>query len=288
MEGARLRDEILAELAVVIAAATERGAGPPCFASVLVGGDGAGRAAIGYKLAAAVKVGITTRHVDLPIDASQAEVKVEVARLGADPAVHGVFVQLPLPSHLDERAVLDMVPPDKDVDGLSTTSLGRLVGGRAGFVPCTPLAVVRLLERYERPIAGTRAVVIGHPQVTWPIALLLGRRGADATVTVTGADSTGLDALCRGADLLVSAAGRPALVTAGWVKPGASVVDAGTTRTPHGVVGDVDPGVAAVAGAMAPNPGGLGPVTVALLLAATVDAARAVPDSLDSPTRSRK
>lgn len=276
MDGARLRDEILAELAVVVAAATERGSAPPCFASVLVGGDRAGRAAIGYKLDAAVRVGIATRHVDLPASASQADVEAEVARLGADPTVDGLFVQLPLPPHLDERAVLDTVPPHKDVDGLSTSSLGRLVSGRAGFVPCTPLAVVRLLERYERPIAGTRAVVIGRsPLVGWPIALLLGRRGADATVTVADAAAAGLGPLCRRADLLVSAAGQPGLVTAEWIKPGATVVDVAATRTSAGLAGDVDTSAVAVAGALVPSPGGVGPVTVACLLAATLEAARA-------------
>ncbi|MGQ0615547.1 MAG: tetrahydrofolate dehydrogenase/cyclohydrolase catalytic domain-containing protein [Acidimicrobiia bacterium] len=273
MDGARLRDEVVADLAATIAAA---GAPPVRLAIVHVGNDVPHRAYAGYKHAAAHRAGMQAVSVALPATASQAEVEDAVGRAGTDPGVHGVFVQLPLAGGLDTQAVLDVVPVDKDVDGLGERNLGRLVRGAAGQVPCAARAVVGMLERYERPTAGRRVVVLGR---TWPLALplsvLLARPGADATVTVAHARSEDLAGIAGEADILISAIGRPGLVTAGWVRAGATVIDAGTTRTADGPAGDVD--VASVwerAGAICPSPGGLGPATVAFLLSHTLDAAR--------------
>jgi methylenetetrahydrofolate dehydrogenase (NADP+) / methenyltetrahydrofolate cyclohydrolase len=271
MDGRRLRDEIVAELRSRIAAA-----GDPVvrFATVVVADDELSRTHVGYKHDAARAAGMVTTAIDLPAAVGQAQLEEAVRSLAHDDDVHGVFVQLPLPDHLDESAVLELVPPDKDVDGLSQRSLGRLLAGRPGHVPATPLAVLALLARYERPLAGRSAVVIGRSwTVGRPLALLLAREAS--TVTLADERAPDLAARCRAADLVVSTVGTPGLVTADWVRPGATVVDIGVTRTEDGLVGDVEPdGVAQVAGAVVPNPGGIGPATVACLLRNTLAAAQ--------------
>lgn len=273
MEGARLRDEMVADLAAAIAAA---GSPPVRLAIVHVGNDVPHRVFAGYKHAAAHRAGMQAVTVALPATASQAEVEDAVGRAGADSGVHGVFVQLPLADGLDTRAVLEVVPADKDVDGLGERNLGRLLRGAAGHVPCTARAVVGMLERYGRPTAGRRVVVLGR---TWPLALpvsvLLGRPGTDATVTVAHSRSAGLAGIACEADILISAIDRPGLVTGDWVRAGATVIDAGTSRTAQGPAGDVDIGsVWERAGAVCPSRGGLGPATVGFLLSHTLDAAR--------------
>jgi methylenetetrahydrofolate dehydrogenase (NADP+)/methenyltetrahydrofolate cyclohydrolase len=199
-----------------------------------------------------------------------------VAELTADPAVHGILVQLPLPAGLDAEAVLDLLPPEKDVDGLTPLSLGRLVRGQPGHVPCTPLGVMRLLHRYGVATPGTRAVVVGRSTlVGLPLSLLLARKGVDATVTIAHSRTPELAAVCREADILVGAAGAARMITADHVKPGAAVIDVGVSRTEEGSVGDVDfDAVQAIAGAITPMPGGTGPMTVACLLENTLAAAR--------------
>jgi methylenetetrahydrofolate dehydrogenase (NADP+)/methenyltetrahydrofolate cyclohydrolase len=216
------------------------------------------------------------RHVGLPASASQAEVEAAVAALSSDPGVHGILVQLPLPGGLRAEPILDLVQPEKDVDGLSTTSMGRLLRGEPGHVPCTAKAVLRLLACYGVRTNGQTAVVIGRsPLVGLPLTLLLAREGVDATVTLADAHTVDLAAVCRRAQIVVSAAGIPRLIRADWIRPGAAVVDAGGVRTANGIIGDVDyDAVRRRAGAIAPMPGGTGPMTIACLLENTLDAAR--------------
>jgi methylenetetrahydrofolate dehydrogenase (NADP+)/methenyltetrahydrofolate cyclohydrolase len=275
MDGARLRDEIIVELRKTVEAA---GADTPvvCLATVLVGDDRPSQVYVRIKHRKAEEAAMTSRSVELPPTASQAQVEEAVAELAADPAVHGILVQLPLPDGLDPEPVLDLLPPEKDVDGLSELSMGRLVRGKPGHVPCTPLGVMRLLDRYGVPTAGQRAVIVGRSTlVGLPLALLLARKGTDATVTVAHSRTPDLAAVCREADILVGAAGAARMITADHVRPGAAVVDVGVSRTEAGLVGDVDfDAVQAVAGAITPMPGGTGPMTVACLLENTLAAAR--------------
>ncbi len=273
MDGNRLRDEIVVAVRAEVEAA---GSPPVCLATVLVGDDRPSRLYVASKERKAAEAGLTSRHVDVPGDASQAEVEDTVAALAADPTVHGVLVQLPLPGDLDPSPVIELLPPEKDVDGLTARSLGRLVRGEPGHAPCTPLGVLRLLERYGVAVSGQRAVVIGRSTlVGLPLVLLLGRKGIDATVTLGHSRTPDLVAVCREADIVVAAAGSARMITAQHVKPGAAVVDVGISRTESGIVGDVDfDAVQAVAGAITPMPGGTGPMTIACLLQNTVAAAR--------------
>jgi len=273
MDGTRLRDEIVARIRATVEAA---GAPSICLATVLVGDDAPSQRYVRSKHVQAGKAGLQSRNETLPADATQSKVEGLVASLADDPTVHGILVQSPLPDGLDFDAVLRLVPADKDVDGLTEVSLGRLVRGVPGLVGCTPLGVMRLLERYGVETSGRRAVVVGRSTlVGLPLALLLERKGIDATVTVAHSRSRDLEALCREADIVVAAAGSARMITAAHVKPGAAVVDVGISRTDEGLVGDVDfDAVQAVAGAITPMPGGTGPMTIACLLENTLTAAR--------------
>jgi len=273
MDGNRLRDEIVARLGAEIAAA---GAPPVCLATVLVGDDGPSQRYVRNKHIQAAKAGMVSRNEILPASAGQAAVEKVVADLAADPSVHGILVQSPLPAGYDEEAVLRLIPGDKDVDGLTTESMGRLVRGLPGLVGCTPLGVIRLLERYGVATSGRRVVVIGRSMlVGLPLSILMARKGIDATVTIAHSRSGDITALCRDADIVVGAAGVPRMITAAHVKPGATVIDVGISRTDAGIVGDVDfDAVQAVAGAITPMPGGTGPMTIACLLENTLTAAR--------------
>lgn len=273
MDGNRLRDEIVARLAGEIAAA---GSPPVCLATVLVGDDGPSQRYVRNKHAQAEKAGMLSRNEVLAASAGQAAVEAVVARLAADPTVHGILVQSPLPAGYDEEAVLALIPADKDVDGLTTQSMGRLMRGLPGLVGCTPLGVMRLLERYGIATVGQRAIVIGRSMlVGLPLSVLLARKGVDATVTIAHSRSGDITELCRQADIVVGAAGVPRMITAAHVKPGATVIDVGISRTDAGIVGDVDfESVQAVAGAITPMPGGTGPMTIACLLENTLTAAR--------------
>jgi methylenetetrahydrofolate dehydrogenase (NADP+) / methenyltetrahydrofolate cyclohydrolase len=273
MDGNRLRDEVVVSVRDELASA---GSPPVCLATVLVGDDRPSRLYVAGKQKKAAEAGMLSRHVEVPAGVSQAEVEDAVGALAADPTVHGVLVQLPLPGGLDPHPVIELVPPEKDVDGLTARSLGRLVRGEPGHAPCTPLGVLRLLERYGVGVAGKRAVVVGRSTlVGLPLVLLLGRKGTDATVTLAHSRTAELAAVCREADILVAAAGSARMITADHVKPGAAVIDVGISRTETGIVGDVDfDAVQAVAGAITPMPGGTGPMTVACLLQNTVAAAR--------------
>jgi methylenetetrahydrofolate dehydrogenase (NADP+)/methenyltetrahydrofolate cyclohydrolase len=249
---------------------------PVCLATVLVGDDGPSRRYVASKQKQAATIGMQSRHVDLPATATQAEVEAVVQALAEDPAVHGILVQLPLPAGLDPNPVLDLIPLEKDVDGLTARSLGRLVRGAPGLVPCTPRGVMQLLEHHRVPISGTRAVVLGRSTlVGLPVALLLAAKGTDATVTVAHSRTPDLGDVVRQADIVVSAVGVARIISADIVKPGAAVVDVGISRTDAGIVGDVDfDAVREVAGWITPMPGGTGPMTVACLLENTLDAAR--------------
>jgi methylenetetrahydrofolate dehydrogenase (NADP+)/methenyltetrahydrofolate cyclohydrolase len=273
MDGKVLRDEIIVAVRQELDAL---GSPPVCLATVLVGEDKPSEVYVRMKHQAAERGGLRSRNVALPVGTSQGQVEAAVAELGADPAVHGILVQLPLPDGLDADAVLELVPPDKDVDGLTELSMGRLVRGVPGLVPCTPLGVMRLLERYGVETRGRRAVVVGRSTlVGLPLALLLARKGVDATVTIAHSRTPELAAVCREADILVGAAGQARMLTADHVKPGAAVVDVGVSRTESGIVGDVDQAaVTEVAGWLTPMPGGTGPMTIACLLQNTVVAAR--------------
>lgn len=273
LDGRRLSREVRDGLAVQL---DQLGHPPITLATVLVGDDPASRIYVASKHRQAGALGLGSRDVVLPGVAGQAQVEDAVAALAADPQVHGILVQLPLPTGLDPEPVLGLVPPAKDVDGLSEVSLGRLVRGRPTHVPATPRGVMRLLERYQVPVRGTRAVVVGRSTlVGLPLVLLLGAKGADATVTLAHSRTPDLSAVTREADILVAATGWAGLIGPQHVKPGAAVLDVGTTRTGSGLVGDVAfAEVQYVAGAITPMPGGTGPMTIACLLENVVAAAR--------------
>ena len=273
MDGNRLRDELVVDLKGRVEAL-----GNPhvCLATVLVGDDKPSQIYVRNKRKKAEEAGMVSRHVELPGDISQPDLEAAVRDLADDPAVHGILVQLPLPDGLDAERILDLLPPEKDVDGLTERSMGRLLRGRDGHVPCTPLGVMRLMERYGVETAGKKAVVIGRSTlVGLPQVLLLGRKGCDATPTLAHSRSGDLAAICREADIIVAAVGVAGLVTAEFVKPGAAVLDVGISRAADGIQGDVDfDAVQAVAGAITPMPGGTGPMTIGCLMENTFNAAR--------------
>jgi methylenetetrahydrofolate dehydrogenase (NADP+)/methenyltetrahydrofolate cyclohydrolase len=275
MDGNNLRDETVARLRKEIEAA---GSPAVCLATVLVGGDKPSHIYVASKHKKAQEAGMISVGVHLEDDATQEQVEAEVRRLVADPSVHGILVQLPLPKHLDAEPVLALLPPEKDVDGLTERSMGRLLRGLPGHAPCTPLGVMRLLERYEIPTKGKKVVVIGRSTLTGlPQLVLFLRKGGDATTTCTHSHTSpeDLKAYCREADIIVSCVGIARLITADHVKPGATVIDVGVSREEAKIVGDVDfDSVQAVAGAITPMPGGTGPMTIGCLLENTLSAAK--------------
>jgi methylenetetrahydrofolate dehydrogenase (NADP+)/methenyltetrahydrofolate cyclohydrolase len=252
---------------------------PPGLGTILVGDDPGSRSYVAGKHRDCADVGIVSIRRDLPAEASQAQVEQAVAELNADPACTGYLVQLPLPRGLSEQRVLELVDPAKDADGLHPVSLGRLVLGAPAPLPCTPRGIVELLRRYDVPLAGAEVVVVGRgTTVGRPLGLLLTRRGENATVTTCHTGTRDVAAHTRRADIVVVAAGVPGFLTADMVRPGAAVLDVGITRQVDAdgkarLVGDVDPGVAEVAGFLAPVPGGVGPMTRAMLLTNVVELA---------------
>ena len=272
LDGNQLRDATVVRLRERI----ERAGSPSvCLATVLVGDDAPSRVYVNMKHRKATEAGMESRGVELPASATQQEVEEAVAQLVADPDVHGILVQLPLPDHLDPEPVLALLPPEKDVDGLTDRSLGRLVRGLPGHAPCTPLGVMRLIEAYDIETVGKRAVVIGRSTlVGLPQMLLLGRKGCDATVTLAHSRTSDLVEVCRSADIIVAAVGQAGMITGEHVRPGATVIDVGVSRSETGIVGDVlFDEVQTIAGAITPMPGGTGPMTIACLLENTVSAA---------------
>lgn len=272
MVGAPVRDAILQSLATRITAA---GSPHIALATVLVGDDAPSRKYVASKHSVAQSIGIASVQVELPATATQADVEAEVSRLAADIQVHGILVQIPLPAHLDEERIVALIPAEKDVDGLTEESLGRLMRGTVGHIGCTPLGVMRLLEYYNIATRGKRAVVVGRSTlVGLPLSVLLARKGIDATVTLAHSQTENLVEVCREADILVSATGVAHSITAAHVKPGATVIDVGISRTEAGIVGDVDAtAVTGIASALTPMPGGTGIMTVACLMENTVNAA---------------
>lgn len=244
----------------------------PGLAVVLVGEDPASSVYVRSKGRATVEVGMNSYEHRLPADTAQDDLLALIARLNADGAVNGILVQLPLPAHLDETAVINAIAPEKDVDGFTVLNAGRLATGQKAMVPCTPLGCLMLLRDRLGSLSGKEALVIGRSNIVGkPMAQLL--LADSATVTVAHSRTTDLPALCRRADIVVAAVGRPGFVQGDWIKPGAVVIDVGINRTDAGLVGDVDfESVRKVAGAITPVPGGVGPMTIACLLANTLTA----------------
>jgi methylenetetrahydrofolate dehydrogenase (NADP+)/methenyltetrahydrofolate cyclohydrolase len=273
LDGKATAAAIRAELAQRVAKLAEAGI-TPGLGTVLVGDDPGSRSYVNGKHRDCAQVGIVSIRRDLPADATQQQVEDAVAELNADPACTGYIVQLPLPAGLDPQPVLELIDPAKDADGLQPVNLGKLVLGQPAPLPCTPRGIIELLRRYEVPIAGADVTIVGRGiTVGRSLALLLTRRSENATVTQCHTGTKDLAAHTRQADIVVVAAGTPGLLTRDMVKPGAAVLDVGITRTDVGTTGDVDPAVADVAGYLAPMPGGVGPMTRAMLLANVVEAA---------------
>jgi methylenetetrahydrofolate dehydrogenase (NADP+) / methenyltetrahydrofolate cyclohydrolase len=245
---------------------------PPGLATLLVGDDPASAVYVRNKRRQCVEAGIRDLHQHLPATVGEEELGAVIDGLSDDPAVTGILLQLPLPPHLDAGSLVARIDPDKDVDGLTPISAGRLAQGLPGLRPCTPSGVIALLDAYRVPLEGAETVVVGRSSLVGKpmVALLLER---NATVTVCHSRTRDLARVCRRADVLVVAAGRPGLIGADAVSPGATVIDVGIHRTPDGLRGDVDVGAAAVAGRITPVPGGVGPMTIAMLLRNTVTAA---------------
>jgi methylenetetrahydrofolate dehydrogenase (NADP+)/methenyltetrahydrofolate cyclohydrolase len=276
LDGVATATAIKGELAERIAALRARGI-VPGLGTLLVGDDPGSLSYVAGKHRDCAEVGIESIRVDLPATASAADVRAAIADLNASPAVSGYIVQLPLPKGLDENAMLELIDPDKDADGLHPTNLGRLVLGVEGELhsplPCTPAGLVELLRRHDVPIAGRHVTIVGRGlTVGRPLGLVFTRKGIDATVTLTHSRTIDLPAEVRRADIVVAALGVPHFIQPDWVKPGAAVLDVGVTRVGMSesgrarLHGDVHPDVAEVAGWLSPNPGGVGPMTRAMLL----------------------
>ena len=279
LDGKALAAELRRQTAEQVAQFRAQGGPVPCLAAVLVGENPASEVYVRNKRRACEQSGMDSQLHRLAADTSEAELLSLLDRLNADPAVHGILVQLPLPRGIDTTRVLDYVDPAKDVDCFHPVNVGLMVQGRPRFLPCTPAGVQRLLLHYGIETAGKHAVIVGRSEIVGkPLANMLLARGpgGDATVTVCHSRSQNLPELTRQADILIAAVGQPEMITAEMVKPGAAVVDVGINRTESGLVGDVafEP-VSQVAGWITPVPGGVGPLTIAMLLQNTYTAAQA-------------
>ena len=281
IDGKAIAGDVRAGVADKVAELKARGVSP-CLAVVLVGQDPASVSYVTGKRKALAEAGMTDRSVDLPEDTSEETLLRTIADLNADPAVHGILVQLPLPKHIDEDKVIMAIAPEKDVDGFHPVNVGNLVIGKKAFLPCTPHGIVVLLERMGIPLNGAHVVVIGRSNIVGkPVSLLLLRREHNATVTVCHTGTKNIRELTVQADVLIAAVGRPNTVTADMVKPGAAVIDVGVNRVPDAtkksgfrLCGDVDfERVKEVAGYITPVPGGVGPMTIAMLMHNTLEAA---------------
>jgi methylenetetrahydrofolate dehydrogenase (NADP+) / methenyltetrahydrofolate cyclohydrolase len=273
LDGKALAETIKAELKDRVSALARHGV-VPGLGTVLVGDDPGSRSYVRGKHRDCAQVGIASIQVELPASTSQEQLASVIAGLNADPACTGYIVQLPLPGNLDDNAALALVDPDKDADGLHPVNLGNLVLGVPGPLPCTPRGIVELLRRNGIGLNGAEVCVIGRgTTVGRPLGLLLTRKSENATVTLCHTGTVDLSRHTLEADVVVAAAGRPRLVTSEMIKPGAVCVDVGITRTDAGLVGDLDPSVFEVAGWVAPMPGGIGPMTRAMLLSNVVERA---------------
>lgn len=272
IDGRSVANEWKARIAKETESLTKKGKNPH-LAVVLVGENPASQVYVRNKENACVKAGIRSTVIRLDESCLQEELERVVCSLNEDGNVHGILVQLPLPVHLDESRVLALIDPDKDVDGFHAMNSGRLMNGEPRFVPCTPLGVMKLLEAYNIPVRGKHAVVIGRSNIVGkPMAMLL--LAADATVTICHSRTENLAEITRQADILVAAVGRAGFVKADMVKPGAAVIDVGINRVDGKIVGDVDPEVGQVASYLTPVPGGVGQMTIAMLLANTLEAVK--------------
>ena len=277
LDGKALAQEVRARIADDVAALRADHGVTPGLAAVLVGDDPASKVYVGMKHRATESAGMISRQVLLPADTDQDDLEGIVRTLNADDAIDGILVQLPLPGQLDPRPIQELIDPAKDIDALNPFTAGRLMIGDPTFLSCTPYGVLKILEHAEVAIAGARVVIVGRSNLVGrPLSVMLTLKGRDATVTLAHSRTRDLTAICRSADVIVAAAGRRGLITADMVRPGAVVVDVGTNRTDEGkLVGDVDfDAVAEVAGAITPVPGGVGPMTVTMLLQNTLEAAR--------------
>jgi methylenetetrahydrofolate dehydrogenase (NADP+)/methenyltetrahydrofolate cyclohydrolase len=273
LDGKAAAAETKRELAERVEVLKSRGIAPG-LGTILVGDDPASHSYVGGKHRDCAQVGIASIRVELPATATQADVEAAVLGLNADPACTGFIVQLPLPAHIDTHAVLELIDPAKDADGLHPANLGRLVLGMPGPLPCTPRGIIDLLRRNHLPITGQQFSVIGCGlTVGRPLGLMLTRSTEHATLTLCHEATQDIGAHARAADVVVAAAGVAHLVKPDWIKPGATVLSVGITRTVEGILGDVHPDVGQVAGSLAPPVGGVGPMTRAMLLTNIVEAA---------------
>jgi methylenetetrahydrofolate dehydrogenase (NADP+)/methenyltetrahydrofolate cyclohydrolase len=257
----------------------------PHLAVIIVGDDPASHVYVNSKIATCKRLGIRSTHIELASDSSEDELKSKVKQLNDDDSVHGILIQSPLPSHMDEEGITDLISAAKDVDGFHPTNLGRLVQGRLdGMIPCTPHGVLRMLEWAGIELKGKKAVVIGRSRIVgMPLSLLFAARGVDATVTIAHSRTNNLPQVCSEADVLVAAVGIPEMVEPLWVKPGAVVVDVGINRVEDEsrergwrLAGDVSKEVQTVASWLSPVPGGVGPMTIAMLMENTVRSAEII------------
>ena len=274
IDGKKIAAEVRARIQREVAEIAARGV-KPGLAAILVGDNPASVIYVRNKRKACDEAGMYSEEHKLPEETTQADLRKLIARLNFDPRIHGILLQLPLPKQIHTDQILLEISPEKDVDGLHPLNVGRLTMGQPGFVPCTPAGVIELLDYAKIPIEGSRAVIVGRSNLVGrPAALLLMHR--NATITVCHSRTRDLGAICREADILIAAIGRPQFVTGEMVKPGAAVIDVGINRLPDGrLVGDVEfAGAQAVAGWITPVPGGVGPMTIAMLLSNTLRAAR--------------
>jgi len=263
-----LKDEMAQEVEVLAARYGRR----PCLMVIIVGNNPASQSYVRGKIKATEYVGIDGSLISLPADCTEEVLLSEIARLNADPAVDGILVQLPLPEHISEDRVIDAIAPEKDVDGFHPTNVARLWLNQPCILPCTPKGILVMLDRAGVEISGKKAVVVGRSNIVGkPVAKLLLDR--NATVTIAHSRTADLKAVCREADILVAAVGRPQMLTADYIKPGAAVIDVGINRLPNGhLVGDVDfEGAKEVAGCITPVPGGVGPMTITMLMRNTIE-----------------
>ena len=275
IDGKAVAASLRAKLAMRVAAHVAAGKRAPGLAVMLVGEDPASQVYVASKAKQTTEIGMVSIEHKLPVETSQADLLARIAKLNADPSVDGILVQLPLPPHIDADAIIEAIDPAKDVDGFHPVNVGRLATGGKAFVPCTPRGSLRLIRTVRADLSGLHAVVVGRSNIVGkPMAQLL--LAEDCTVTIAHSRTRDLPAICRQADILVAAVGRPLMLNAAHVKPGAIVIDVGINRVPAGektkLVGDVDfEAVLDIAGAITPVPGGVGPMTIACLLENTLD-----------------
>ena len=283
IDGKKLAAETRAQIAAGVAALKAEKGVTPGLAVILVGDNPASVSYVAAKEKACTDAGMYSREIRLPASVAEADLLAEIARLNADPAIHGILVQLPLPKGFDEKKVIDAIAPEKDVDGFTPVNVGRMLIGEECFLPCTPHGIIKLIEVTGLELAGKHAVVIGRSNIVGkPVAALLSRKSVNATVTLCHTGTPDVGAFTRQADVVVVAAGRPNTLTGDMLKPGAVVIDVGVNRVPdatkpkgYRLCGDADfSSCAAVASAITPVPGGVGPMTITMLLWNTLEAAR--------------